>query len=44
MTLGDKLPKMTLMDNEGEEVEVGGLAGEKGLVVFLYPKVGFPTA
>lgn len=39
MKLGDKLPKVTLKDEEGEDVEVTGLAGERGAVLFLYPKV-----
>jgi peroxiredoxin Q/BCP len=39
MKLGDKLPKVTLKDEEGEEVDVAGLAGERGAVLFLYPKV-----
>jgi hypothetical protein len=38
---GDKLPKMMLKDEEGKEVDVSGLAGEKGVVIFLYPKVGW---
>ena len=30
---------MTLQDDDGNEIDVGALAGEKGLVVFLYPRV-----
>ena len=40
---GDKLPKITLQDNTGADVDVSGLAGEKGVVIFLYPKVGQPA-
>jgi hypothetical protein len=39
MQLGDKLPKISLRDNEGNPVDVAGLAGAKGVVIFLYPKV-----
>lgn len=37
--VGKKLPKIVLKDEEGEDVEVGKLAGERGVVIFLYPKV-----
>lgn len=36
---GDKLPKIKLENQEGDEVDVSSLAGEKGVVIFLYPKV-----
>lgn len=36
---GQKLPKITLQDNEGNDVDVSTLAGDKGVVIFLYPKV-----
>lgn len=36
---GDKLPSITLKDEEGQDVEIGKLAGDKGVVLFLYPKV-----
>ncbi|WWD09320.1 hypothetical protein V865_007443 [Kwoniella europaea PYCC6329] len=42
LKLGDKLPKITLKDNEGDDVDVSQLAGEKGVVVFLYPKADTP--
>lgn len=32
---------MTLKDEEGEDVEISNLAGERGVVIFLYPKVSF---
>lgn len=40
LKLGDKLPALKLKTNEGKEVDVGSLAGDKGVVLFLYPKVG----
>lgn len=36
---GDKLPKIKLEDEEGGEIDVSTLAGEEGVVIFLYPKV-----
>jgi len=39
LALGDKLPKITLQDNTGADVDVSTIAGEKGVVIFLYPKV-----
>nr|XP_018267130.1 uncharacterized protein I303_01113 [Kwoniella dejecticola CBS 10117]OBR89288.1 hypothetical protein I303_01113 [Kwoniella dejecticola CBS 10117] len=39
---GDKLPKITLKDNEGTDVDVSTLAGEQGVVIFLYPKADTP--
>lgn len=37
---GDVLPKgLKLEDEEGKEVDVGELAKDKGVVLFLYPKV-----
>ncbi|WRT64066.1 uncharacterized protein IL334_000994 [Kwoniella shivajii] len=39
---GDKLPKITLKDNQGNDVDVSKLAGEKGVVIFLYPKADTP--
>ncbi|WWC86157.1 uncharacterized protein L201_001030 [Kwoniella dendrophila CBS 6074] len=39
---GDTLPKITLKDNAGADVDVSGLAGEKGVVIFLYPKADTP--
>ncbi|KAK8865863.1 hypothetical protein IAR55_001011 [Kwoniella newhampshirensis] len=39
---GDKLPKIKLNDNTGTEVDVSTLAGEKGVIFFLYPKADTP--
>ena len=36
---GDKLPLITLEDEEGESVNVGELAKGRGVVIFVYPKV-----
>jgi peroxiredoxin len=38
--LGDKLPSLVLRDNEGKDVKVDELTAEKGVIIFLYPKVG----
>nr|XP_019049138.1 hypothetical protein I302_02919 [Kwoniella bestiolae CBS 10118]OCF28068.1 hypothetical protein I302_02919 [Kwoniella bestiolae CBS 10118] len=42
LKLGDKLPKITLKDNEGNDVDVSSLTGDKGVVVFLYPRADTP--
>jgi peroxiredoxin Q/BCP len=39
LKLGDKLPAIKLRDEEGAEVNVASLGGDKGVVIFLYPKV-----
>jgi peroxiredoxin Q/BCP len=36
--IGDVLPAMTLNNEKGEPIEIGGLAKEKGVVLFLVPK------
>jgi hypothetical protein len=37
---GAKLPSITLENEDGEVVDVGGLSeGGKGVVIFVYPKV-----
>jgi peroxiredoxin Q/BCP len=42
--LGDSLPSITLQNEKGEDVDVAKLAeGGKGVVLFLYPKVGSYT-
>lgn len=40
LKMGDRLPSIKLEDEEGNTVDVSTLAGEKGVVFFLYPKVG----
>ncbi|WWC66419.1 uncharacterized protein I206_100321 [Kwoniella pini CBS 10737] len=42
LKVGDKLPKITLKDNEGTDIDVSSLAGDKGVVIFLYPKADTP--
>ncbi|WVR05814.1 hypothetical protein IAU60_002839 [Kwoniella sp. DSM 27419] len=39
---GDKLPKVTIKDNTGADVDVSTLAADKGVVIFLYPKADTP--
>ncbi|WVQ85427.1 hypothetical protein IAT38_007592 [Cryptococcus sp. DSM 104549] len=39
---GDVLPSIVLKDETGKEVDVATLAGEKGVVLFLYPKADTP--
>jgi len=42
--LGDGLPKITVQNHKGEDVLVGDLgAGGRGVVLFLYPKVSYPS-
>jgi len=41
--IGDVLPSVTLKNEKGEDVDVAGLAAEKGLVVFLIPKADTRT-
>ena len=38
INLGDVLPELSLMNEKDQAVDVGKLAGEKGLVMFLVPK------
>lgn len=33
------MPDITLQDEEGKDVKVGELAKDKGVVLFLYPRV-----
>ncbi|WVQ71230.1 hypothetical protein IAR50_000755 [Cryptococcus sp. DSM 104548] len=42
LKLGDKLPNIKLKNEDGELVDVSTLAGEKGVVFFLYPKADTP--
>ncbi|ODN84114.1 hypothetical protein L202_00126 [Cryptococcus amylolentus CBS 6039] len=42
LKLGDKLPSIKLKNEDGELVDVSTLAGEKGVVFFLYPKADTP--
>lgn len=42
LKLGQTLPPIVLEDNTGAEVDVSTLAGERGVVLFLYPRVSSP--
>lgn len=39
LKLGSGLPKIVLQNEDGEDVDVSTLAGERGVVFFLYPRV-----
>jgi thioredoxin-dependent peroxiredoxin len=36
--VGDKCPEFTLQNQDGEEVSIGSLIGQKILVIYFYPK------
>jgi len=36
--VGDKLPKFTLKDAQGQKVDITSYIGKKNLVIFFYPK------
>ncbi|EUC62826.1 antioxidant, AhpC/TSA family protein [Rhizoctonia solani AG-3 Rhs1AP] len=40
--IGDVLPSFTLLNQSGENVELGSLAKEKGVVIFVIPKANTP--
>src|ERR1700686_2657382 len=40
--IGDKLPDVTLQDEEGNDINVVDIASEKGIVLFAYPKASSP--
>ncbi|KAL7418241.1 thioredoxin-like protein [Mrakia frigida] len=42
LEVGDVLPELTLQNEKGEDVDVSKIAGEKGLVLFVYPKADTP--
>ncbi|KAG8686035.1 hypothetical protein FRC09_014386 [Ceratobasidium sp. 395] len=42
LQVGDVLPTITLPNNSGVDVDVGSLAKEKGVVLFLAPKANTP--
>lgn len=39
LQLGSGLPKIVLKNEDGEDVDVSTLGGERGVVIFLYPRV-----
>ncbi|CAK9785222.1 thioredoxin-like protein [Cutaneotrichosporon oleaginosum] len=42
LQLGSTLPKLTLQNEDGEDVDVSTLTGERGVVIFLYPRADTP--
>lgn len=38
INIGDSLPTLTLKNEKGEDIQIGELANEKGVVLFLVPK------
>jgi peroxiredoxin Q/BCP len=42
LAVGDKLPDLTLLDEEGNSVQVGEITKEKGIILFAYPKASTP--
>jgi peroxiredoxin Q/BCP len=40
--MGDKLPDITLQDEEGNDIKVVDIASEKGIILFAYPKASTP--
>ncbi|KAL7422057.1 thioredoxin peroxidase dot5 [Cryptotrichosporon argae] len=42
LDLGDVLPSIALENEQGEAVDVGALAAERGVVVFVYPRADTP--
>ena len=42
LAIGDKLPDLTLLDEEGTEVKVVDITHEKGIILFAYPKASTP--
>ncbi|KAG5733107.1 Peroxiredoxin [Termitomyces sp. T112] len=42
INIGDILPSVTLKNEKGEDVDIAGLAVEKGVVFFLVPKADTP--
>jgi thioredoxin-dependent peroxiredoxin len=42
LVVGDTLPDLTLLDEEGNSVKVGDITKEKGIILFAYPKASTP--
>ena len=40
--VGDKLPDITLQDEEGNPVKINQIAFEKGIILFAYPRASTP--
>lgn len=41
--IGDSLPELTLKNEKGEDIQIAGLASEKGVIIFLVPKADTRT-
>jgi thioredoxin-dependent peroxiredoxin len=42
LAIGDKLPDIDLVDEDGNPVKVREIASEKGIILFAYPKASTP--
>jgi len=42
LAVGDKLPDLALLDEDGNEVKVVDITSEKGIILFAYPKASTP--
>jgi AhpC/TSA family len=42
LDVGDQLPDVMLLDEEGEEVKIADITAEKGIILFAYPKASTP--
>lgn len=40
--IGDKLPDITLHDEDGNSVKIGDITSEKGIILFAYPRASTP--
>jgi len=42
LAVGDKLPDITLLDEEGNTVQIVDITHEKGVILFAYPRASTP--
>ena len=42
LIIGDKLPDLTLQDEEGNDINIIDITFEKGIILFAYPKASTP--
>lgn len=40
--IGDKLPDLTLLDEEGHEIKIVDITFERGVILFAYPRASTP--
>jgi hypothetical protein len=40
--IGDKLPDLTLLDEEGNEIKIVDITFERGVILFAYPRASTP--